>query len=352
MKLKALVWNVRSIRTQNSFHRIQMLHRYHKFSIIALMEPFQDVRHIHKYKRRLGMQYANYNQNGKIWVFIQEHVHVGVLSDSEQQLSLQLQYQETGQSLVTTFVYAKCDEGISMNLPWLVGGNFNVIINDEEKIGGLPVYPQEYEEFDICVNSCDLVDINFKGSPFTWWNGRADRDCIFKRLDRKPFKFLKFWAEAADFQEVVKAHWLATDCTYLFISLKQKMKNTKTALSNWNRGKYGDLFKQMLIREEIATLKEDLFQENPSVKNRMMEGEEQVATEAVSFFQEQFTEMGGGTEVSLLQHVPNLITDQMNNDINASSSMEEVRKFVFYLNGESASGPDGFTTTSIKVVGA
>ncbi|KAH0693154.1 hypothetical protein KY290_021334 [Solanum tuberosum] len=196
-------------------------------------------RHIHKYKRRLGMQYANYNQNGKIWVFIQEHIHVGVLSDTEQQLSLQLQYQETGQSLVTIFVYAKCDEqerrglwedihnlSINMNLPWFVGGDFNFILNNEEKIGGLPVYPQEYEEFAICVNSCDLVDINFKGIPFTWWNGRADRDCIFKRFDRRPFKFIKFWAEAADFQEVVKAHWLATDCTYILIILKWKMKKT------------------------------------------------------------------------------------------------------------------------------
>ncbi|KAH0650456.1 hypothetical protein KY284_030368 [Solanum tuberosum] len=31
------------------------------------------------------------------------------------------------------------------------GGDFNVILNDEEKIGGLPVYPQEYENFAFCV---------------------------------------------------------------------------------------------------------------------------------------------------------------------------------------------------------
>ncbi|KAK4726927.1 hypothetical protein R3W88_031844 [Solanum pinnatisectum] len=52
------------------------------------------------------------------------------------------------------------------------------------KIRGLPVYPQEYEDFAFCVNSCDLLDINFKGSPYTWWNGRIDQECIFKRLDR------------------------------------------------------------------------------------------------------------------------------------------------------------------------
>lgn len=32
--------------------------------------------------------------------------------------------------------------------------------------------------------SCDLLDINLKRSPFTWWNGKMDSDCIFKRLDK------------------------------------------------------------------------------------------------------------------------------------------------------------------------
>lgn len=90
MSLKALFWNVRSVKTQNSFHRIQMLNRHHQFSIIALMEPFQNVMQIPKYKSRLRMSYANYNQNGKIWVFIQDHIQVDVILDAEQQLTLRL----------------------------------------------------------------------------------------------------------------------------------------------------------------------------------------------------------------------------------------------------------------------
>uniref|UniRef100_A0A1S4CPZ4 Uncharacterized protein n=1 Tax=Nicotiana tabacum TaxID=4097 RepID=A0A1S4CPZ4_TOBAC len=70
-----------------------------------------------------------------------------------------------------------------MELPWLVGGDFHVILNEEEKIGGLPVYPPEYEDFAFCVNSCELFDTGHTGSPFTWWNGRANEECIFKRLD-------------------------------------------------------------------------------------------------------------------------------------------------------------------------
>lgn len=92
MNLKALFWNVRSVRTQNSFHRIQMLHR---FFIIALMQPFQRVYQIQRYKRKLGMQYVNYNINGKIWTFIKDQINVTDSSNTEQQLSLYLDFLET-----------------------------------------------------------------------------------------------------------------------------------------------------------------------------------------------------------------------------------------------------------------
>lgn len=58
----------------------------------------------------------------------------------------------------------------------------NTILNEEEKLGGLPVVPQQCEDFAFCVNSCELEEIPFKGNPFTWWNDRVISDCIFERL--------------------------------------------------------------------------------------------------------------------------------------------------------------------------
>lgn len=114
------------------------------------------------------MQHVSYSLNGKIWVFVQKHI-LGVISDSDQQLTLQ-----DGKVFVTALVYAKCDvlerltqwEDIysvrqNLNLSWFVGGDFNVILGAEEKIEGLPVYPNEYEDFAFCINSCDLLDIIF-----------------------------------------------------------------------------------------------------------------------------------------------------------------------------------------------
>lgn len=58
-----------------------------------------------------------------------------------------------------------------------------MILNGEEKIGGLPVVNVDSDDFKTCIESCDLIQIPYKGSLLTWWNGRAGNDCFFERLD-------------------------------------------------------------------------------------------------------------------------------------------------------------------------
>ncbi|XP_059312881.1 uncharacterized protein LOC132064038 [Lycium ferocissimum] len=99
--------------------------------------------------------------------------------------------------VLVSVVYAKCDidereelwEAMvelenHQDLPWIIGGDFNVIVSDEEKQGGLPILSHETLDFSTCIQSCRLIDVGFSGSKFTWWNGRIEEDCIFKRLDR------------------------------------------------------------------------------------------------------------------------------------------------------------------------
>lgn len=62
-------------------------------------------------------------------------------------------------------------------------GDFNVIRNRKEKLRGLPIIDAEVKDFNHCINICLLEDMRYKGSKYTWWDGRTDKDCIFKRLD-------------------------------------------------------------------------------------------------------------------------------------------------------------------------
>ena len=80
-------------------------------------------------------------------------------SDSEQILTILLQ----SQSLIikyATILNAKCDDSWRMELwddiyslangmssPWLISGDFNVVLSGKEKIGGLPVVDSNHEDF-------------------------------------------------------------------------------------------------------------------------------------------------------------------------------------------------------------
>ncbi|XP_070040911.1 uncharacterized protein [Nicotiana tomentosiformis] len=127
------------------------------------------------------MEAAISNVNGKIWLFVDVVIQWDVIIDTEQQLTIKVYRQHLGKHIIMTFVYAKCSSldklelwdslyyfSSDMELPWVVGGDFNVILNEEDKIGGLLVYPPEYEGFECCVNSCGLFGMGYKGSPFTW----------------------------------------------------------------------------------------------------------------------------------------------------------------------------------------
>lgn len=54
-----------------------------------------------------------------------------------------------------------------MSTPWIVGGYFNVVLNREEKYGGISVIAADVEVFQTCIGSFDPSHISFKGNPFT-----------------------------------------------------------------------------------------------------------------------------------------------------------------------------------------
>lgn len=39
-------------------------------------------------------------------------------------------------------------------------------------------------DFAQCINTCALIEVQYTGSKYTWWNGRINDACIFKRLNR------------------------------------------------------------------------------------------------------------------------------------------------------------------------
>lgn len=60
------------------------------------------------------------------------------------------------------------------------------------------------------------------------------------------------------------------------------------ALSEWNRVMFGDICKQLNIREDIVRVKEELFEENPTAINRMILQRAQEELRQYLYYKEEY----------------------------------------------------------------
>ncbi|XP_059294444.1 uncharacterized protein LOC132047414 [Lycium ferocissimum] len=129
-----------------------------------------------------------------------------------------------------------------MTRPWLVAGDFNVITDDNDIYGGNPVSLNEVEDFRHCITTCNLTDLGYKGSIFTWWNGRG--------------------------AEHLQDNWETYVNANSFYVFNSKLKNLKKVLTAWSRSTYGDIFQQITNMEEVIKAHETIFDVDPSYANR------------------------------------------------------------------------------------
>lgn len=67
---------------------------------------------------------------------------------------------------------------------WCCFGDFNKIIHLHEKNEGSDRNVYLVADFSEVVHECNLMDMGYKGHPFTWSNRRYDSQFIEERLDR------------------------------------------------------------------------------------------------------------------------------------------------------------------------
>ena len=67
--------------------------------------------------------------------------------------------------------------------PWLVVGDLNEVISQNDKMGGRPICRSIMDLYGSTMDACNLIDMGFNGPKFTWSNKRK-RNPIFQRIDR------------------------------------------------------------------------------------------------------------------------------------------------------------------------
>lgn len=70
-----------------------------------------------------------------------------------------------------------------LNLPWVIGGDFNEILFNEEKEGGGSRESKQVEDFCDTIEKCNLIDLGFIENPFTWSKNKSRENNIKESFD-------------------------------------------------------------------------------------------------------------------------------------------------------------------------
>ncbi|XP_040996161.1 uncharacterized protein LOC121242352 [Juglans microcarpa x Juglans regia] len=169
--------------------------------IIAIAESFVGEDKLADLARFLGFTNlcSNASMDDKLWLLWQEELMLDMVDMTDQVITVLIT--KGSMQVLLSLVYAKCRyverrelwnslrSTASVNIPWLVAGDFNIICNDGERIEGAPRLAIMMNEFNECLDSCGLMDLLVKGRLMTWCNGHQGCARSWARLDRVVMKF-------------------------------------------------------------------------------------------------------------------------------------------------------------------
>nr|XP_009594786.1 uncharacterized protein LOC104091210 [Nicotiana tomentosiformis] len=281
--VNCLAWNVRGLNAPNKQREVKLL--CNKFSVW-------------RYTTNL-----NYHYNGRIVVVWRpDFYRVTPLSMNARVLSCEVYYIPIHATFGVSFVYAfntkEEKKGMweylkehvaSCKSPWLVIGDFNSILNMEDRIRGNTVSWAKVMEFNKCIEACGLIELPNQGCKYSWNDKHSDQG-IYSKIDwalinndwldsmpdckaiflpegisdhcpvnerhrgRKPFKFCNVWTQHPQYLEQVERGWNIEIDGCKMLRAVRKLKLLKKTLRVLNK----NFFKN--IEDEVKEDREALLQ--------------------------------------------------------------------------------------------
>jgi exonuclease III len=189
-------WNVRGLNSPLKQHEVYSLMKSKKLDVCGLLET----------KLSLAKVACMHKLRLKTWQFVSNaeaaaYAHIVVFWNPETVKVEMLHFSAQGiHVLVTSLVQQFCFTATfiygfntisarrtlwadlrrwSVDSPWLLLGDFNSILSQEDKHNGEPVSTYEISDFRECCSDLGIADLNSTGSHFTWTNGT-----VWTKIDR------------------------------------------------------------------------------------------------------------------------------------------------------------------------
>ncbi|KAI0491773.1 hypothetical protein KFK09_026033 [Dendrobium nobile] len=258
-----------------------------------------------------------------------------------------------------SFVYAACTKSNRLPLwyqlrqfasiingPWCIGGDFNIISNSAERLGGNAANVNAMDDFNSMISDCNLNDICYFGCSFTWY--RAN---LWQRLDR--FLFNDNWIADFPFSSVEHLSRTLSDHSPLLLNVKTNMQLNALSFRFHNMWMLHNDFSSILSANWNAPVYPDNSVTGMiiDIDGSVFNSDEEICNSGVDYFKNIFTSSTTCIPLTNSTIIPKLISEEDNILLCQTPSDEEILNVIKNLNSNAVAGPDGFTTKFFKIIG-
>ncbi|XP_059066294.1 uncharacterized protein LOC131857624 [Cryptomeria japonica] len=125
---------------------------------------------------------------------------------------------------------------------WIVMGEFNTPLRDNEKFGGVPSQLDSRIDLLNFINNQVLHDIDLRGANFTWMIKRMGEDLIQIKLDRALISNEWMWLDHPNLEKAIEMWWSIDVKGNIMYRMAKTLRYTKDNIKKCNKEVFGDLF--------------------------------------------------------------------------------------------------------------
>ncbi|CAI9110016.1 OLC1v1009973C1 [Oldenlandia corymbosa var. corymbosa] len=163
------------------------------------------------------------------------------------------------------------DIAATCQVPWLVSGDFNSVLQEDEKLRDITALSQDTDMFKYVVEQCKLEGMKTIGGKFTWNNKMLGKDRIVARLDKSLIN--EAWLDQYEQSYTVVKQAGISDHNSLVIRMQHEEHKKKKAFKYFNMWQNNPHFKEMIAeqwkQEVIGTRQYQVAKKQQLVKGEL-----------------------------------------------------------------------------------